>query len=106
MSTVKLRDIFFFYSIIGMQRAYPILLEYLLNMILHVKRIESKEWLKIPSCSKLDLLRAAGMHLDKVCDVVNTIFVGNPDSRFSGPMLLEIGLSIHWKILCLLSALC
>ncbi len=78
-----------------MQLSDLILAKDILNMILDMKRIESKERLQVVPCSKHDLLRASGMYFDKVSDVIDPIPECYPNPVFLGLMLLQVALAVH-----------
>ena len=78
-----------------MQLSDFILAKDILYVILDMKRIESKEWLKVVACSEHDLLGASGVHFDKVGDVIDSIPESDPDPVFQALMLLEVALAVH-----------
>jgi hypothetical protein len=86
---------FLLHPILWVQLSDLILAKDILNMILDMKRIESKERLQVVPCSKHDLLRASGMYFDKVSDVIDPIPECYPNPVFLGLMLLQVALAVH-----------
>ena len=78
-----------------MQLSDFILSKYILNVILDVKRIESKKRLQVIACSEHDLLGASRVHFDKVSDVIDSIPECDPNPVFQALMLLQVALAVH-----------
>lgn len=82
--------------IIGVESAYFILAEQLLNVVFLMERIKLEESLELASCCKHDFLGSTRVHFYKLCDVVNRVFIRNPYLLIKTLVFAYVCSSIHW----------
>ena len=92
----KVRYLLSFQNVILMELTYLIRNEQVYNALLFVERIHRPERLYRPSSSHHDLLRSARMHLHKFSDVIDTVFIGYPNSILGSPVFLHFRAPVRW----------